>query len=224
MGDHDPPYEPSGRHGRHLHGRRYCCGCCWHRSSHPTSGCHRRDSGLVASRQDLFRPGNPLAPGTPDAYAQYFYDKLNPLTHLSAYAHAPEITFECAANDTHVPPDGAQCFQATLRQSAPLAAEHMRVNLIPNAGHMDTSQPTFWQNCLACFTQPRVSPAALLRNKKSRLIPRALTTGTCRVFKPFCGAALVRQSGVLSFHLPADNYTILYKRKPLGIAEHCFIA
>jgi uncharacterized protein len=115
---------------------------------------------LRPGMQDLFQPDTLLAPGVPDAYAQYFYDQLNPLTHLSAYAHAPAITFECAANDLHVPPDGAQRFQASLRQSAPSAASRIRVNLIPDAGHMDGNRPTFWQHCLEWFTQPEVPLAA----------------------------------------------------------------
>jgi dienelactone hydrolase len=114
---------------------------------------------LRPGMQDLFDPGALLAPGMPDAYAQYFYDQLNPLTHLSAYAHAPAITFECAANDTHVPPDGAQRFQAALRQSVPAAASSIRVNLIPDTGHLDTRKPIFWQNCLAWFTQPQLASA-----------------------------------------------------------------
>ncbi len=111
---------------------------------------------LRPGMQDLFQPGVLLATGMPDAYAQYFYDQFNPLTHLSAYAHAPAITFECAANDTHVPPDGAQRLQTALRQSAPSAADHIRINLIPDAGHMDTNKPIFWQNCLAWFTEQEI--------------------------------------------------------------------
>jgi dienelactone hydrolase len=119
----------------------------------------RRVAAMVATpdwlrpgMQDLFHPGTLLPPGEPDAYAQYFYDLLNPLTHLDAYSHAPAILFECAANDTHVPPDGAQRFQVALRQALPLAAGRMRVNLVPNTGHMDaTRQPAFWQNCLEWF-------------------------------------------------------------------------
>ncbi len=111
---------------------------------------------LRPGMQDLFRPGTLLAPGVPDAYAQYFYDQLNPLTHLSSYTHAPAITFECAANDTHVPPDGAQRFQTALRQIALVAADHIRVNLIPDTGHMDTNKPIFWRNCLTWFIEPEL--------------------------------------------------------------------
>jgi uncharacterized protein len=111
---------------------------------------------LRPGMQDLFNPGTLLASGTPDAYAEYFYDQFNPLTHLDAYAHGPAILFECAANDTHVPPDGALRFQGALRQNAPSAAAHINVDLIPDAGHMDTGKPDFWQNCLTWFTQPEL--------------------------------------------------------------------
>ena len=108
---------------------------------------------LRPGMQDLSQPGTLIDPGAPDAYAQYFYHQLNPLTHLSAYQHGPAISFECGANDTHVPPDGALRFQAALRQATPAAAERMRVNLIPDAGHLDSSRPVFWQNCLDWFLQ-----------------------------------------------------------------------
>jgi len=55
----------------------------------------------------------------PDAYARFFYDYLDPLTHLSAYAHRPAILFACGREDQHVPPDGAQRFQAALRARDP---------------------------------------------------------------------------------------------------------
>jgi hypothetical protein len=32
---------------------------------------------------------------------------LDPLSHLSHYAHAPAIAFECGADDTHVGPEHA---------------------------------------------------------------------------------------------------------------------
>jgi dienelactone hydrolase len=107
---------------------------------------------LRPGMQDLSRPGTLLSPGVPDAYAQYFYDQLNPLTHLDAYTHGPAITFECAANDTHVPPDGALRFQAALRDRAPTSANRIRVNLHSGAGHMDAREPLFWQHCLAWFS------------------------------------------------------------------------
>jgi hypothetical protein len=56
------------------------------------------------------------------------------------------MTLECAANDTHVPPDGALRFQAALRESAPQHPDHIRVNLLPGMGHMDGSSVTIVQS------------------------------------------------------------------------------
>lgn len=107
---------------------------------------------LRPGMQDLFQPGALLPTGAADAYAQYFYDLLNPLTHLDAYAHAPAISFECAANDSHVPPDGALRFRDALLQQHPAAAERVRVNLLADMQHMDAKQPIFWQNCMQWFS------------------------------------------------------------------------
>jgi uncharacterized protein len=68
--------------------------------------------------RDLFEPSRVLPEGQADAYARWFYDQLDPLTHLHAYAHGPVISFECGADDTHVPPDGALRFQAALRSNS----------------------------------------------------------------------------------------------------------
>ncbi|HZR43869.1 MAG TPA: prolyl oligopeptidase family serine peptidase [Ktedonobacteraceae bacterium] len=112
---------------------------------------------------DWLRPGmqNPfskpvtlLPPGEPDAYAQYFYDLLNPLTHLTAFAHAPDIYFICGEQDTLVPPDGVLRFQAALRDTYPVAGDHVQVRLIPRLGHMDfDNREPWWSDCLAWLTR-----------------------------------------------------------------------
>lgn len=106
----------------------------------------------VVSTADWLRPGmreyrNPgtlAAQGEPDAYARYFYDRLNPLTHLEAYAHAPAISFVCGQEDTHVPPDGALRFQSALEELYPAAARNLRVKLVPGKGHGDFVAPDLW--------------------------------------------------------------------------------
>jgi dienelactone hydrolase len=104
--------------------------------------------------QDLFKPGTLLPQGEPDAYARYFYDHLNPLTHLAAFAHGPAINFICGAEDTHVPPDGAQRFQAALREISPTAADNIHIQLLPGMGHMDFVSPQrWWPNCLTWLTE-----------------------------------------------------------------------
>lgn len=96
---------------------------------------------------DFGDPPQVMDPGAPDAYARFFYDHLNPLTHLEAYAHRPAITFECGAADRHVPPDGAQRFQAALAAAYRESPARLRVNLHPGVGH--GVAPGMWDNSLA---------------------------------------------------------------------------
>jgi uncharacterized protein len=108
--------------------------------------------------RDLFDPSRVLPQGQADAYAQWFYDQLDPRSHLDAYVHGPAITFECGADDTHVPPDGALRFQAALREAYPAVAERVRVTLHPGIGHLDGAQnPTLARNCLAWFLESPTS-------------------------------------------------------------------
>jgi dienelactone hydrolase len=90
-----------------------------------------------------------IPPGEPDSYAFLMYQRLNPQTHLSQYSHCPAITFECGADDNHVPPDGAQRFQRALQNTYQGCSERLRVNLHPGVGHEFT--PAMWVNCLAWF-------------------------------------------------------------------------
>ena len=106
---------------------------------------------LRPGMHDLFEPDRLLPTGTPDRYAQYFYDRFDPLTHLDGYARGPAITFECGEKDTHVPPDGALRFQQALRKHNPEAAARVRVNLIPGLKHLDYQDPIFLSNCIAWF-------------------------------------------------------------------------
>jgi uncharacterized protein len=109
----------------------------------------------VVSTPDWLRPGMQgqgglLPQGEADAYAQYFYDQLNPLTHLKTYAHGPAISFTCGAADNHVPPDGALRFQEALKKKYPDAGEKIRVKLIPGKGHMDfVGRELWWQDSFA---------------------------------------------------------------------------
>jgi uncharacterized protein len=95
-----------------------------------------------------------FAQGEADTYAKFFYDRFNPLTHLESFSRLPEITFECGAEDTLVPPDGPLRFQEALKSMYRNAANRLRVNLHENAGH-DPTIPKMWQNCLDWFTNHR---------------------------------------------------------------------
>jgi uncharacterized protein len=129
-----------------------------------TSGIDRRIQCVAAmlATPDWLRPGmkdfvNPsieFAQGEADTYAKFFYDRFNPLTHLESFSHLPEITFECGAQDTLVPPDGALRFQKALNSMYGQDARRLRVNLHENVGH-DPTIPKMWQNCLDWFTNHR---------------------------------------------------------------------
>jgi dienelactone hydrolase len=108
----------------------------------------------INATPDWLRPGmhadGKLVPsGKAGAYAQFFYETINPLTNLSGYAHCPAMTFECGAEDDHVPPDGALRFQTALGGTYQEHPERLRVNLHPDAGHQAT--PAMWQNSMAWF-------------------------------------------------------------------------
>jgi len=119
--------------------------------------------GVVSSinaTPDWLRPGmhargQPVQFGIVGAYAQFFYENIDPLTNLSSYAHCPAIAFECGAEDDHVPPDGALRFQAALQQAYQKQPERLRVNLHPNAGHQAT--PAMWHNSLEWFLMHSVA-------------------------------------------------------------------
>jgi dienelactone hydrolase len=109
--------------------------------------------------RDFTDPSRLLPQGQADAYARWFYDHLDPLTHLDAYARGSAIAFECGADDTHVPPDGAHRFQAALKEAYPHVAERVRVTVHPGVGHMDGAwSAALTQNCMAWFLEAPASP------------------------------------------------------------------
>lgn len=109
---------------------------------------------LRPGMEDVLQPGNLLPTGEPDSYAQYFYDNLNPLTHLHRYADGPDIHFLCGEMDTHVPPDGALRFQSALHEAYPMTADKVTVTLIPELKHLDIRDSSrWWSDCLNCLTR-----------------------------------------------------------------------
>ncbi len=109
---------------------------------------------LRPGMEDVFHPGTVLPVGQPDSYARYFYDRLNPLTNLVSYTHAPDIHFMCGEKDTHVPPDGAFRFQSSLREVYPAAADNVTVTLIPDLRHLDIRDSNrWWPDCMAWLTR-----------------------------------------------------------------------
>lgn len=99
---------------------------------------------LRPGMHDAFRPDELIDQGAPDLYAQYFYDQLNPLTHLDRFSHGPRINFYCGEKDSHVPADGAFRFQAALTAANPATADHVNVRLISGMSHLDVRDSSLW--------------------------------------------------------------------------------
>lgn len=128
-----------------------------------TSGIDHRIKRVAAvvATPDWLRPGmedaftgTVMPVGEPDSYSQYFFDRLNPLTNLASYAHAPDIHFICGEKDTHVPPDGAFRFQSALQEAYPTEADKIKVSLLPNFKHLDVRDNNrWWPDCLAWLTR-----------------------------------------------------------------------
>jgi pimeloyl-ACP methyl ester carboxylesterase len=102
-----------------------------------------RVAGLVAT-PDWTRPGmmrlddptTPVDQGEADSYSQWAYDEFEPLHHLGRYERGPLIAFECADEDSHVPPDGAERFKAALLERYPHAGRRVRVTRHPSLEHL----------------------------------------------------------------------------------------
>lgn len=96
--------------------------------------------------------GELVAPGPPDAYARYLYDRIDPLTNLASFAHRPAIAFECGDDDDHVPPDGAERFVAALAPGYGAdAGSRLRVTRHPGVGHATT--PVMMDRCVDWLRQ-----------------------------------------------------------------------
>lgn len=103
-----------------------------------------RVAALVAT-PDWTRPGMRtldedavlLDQGQADRYAQWFFDALDPMTHLAAYGRDVAISFQCGAADQHVPADGAQRFRAALAEHDARAADRVQVQLYDGVSHLD---------------------------------------------------------------------------------------
>jgi hypothetical protein len=108
-------------------------------------------SVLDWARED---PSRVLPQGTADTHAQWFYDQLDPLTHLERYKRGTAVSFGCGEDDTHISPDWALRFQAELIRLDPQARERVRVTAHPELGHLDAAQnPELRARCLAWLSQ-----------------------------------------------------------------------
>jgi uncharacterized protein len=101
----------------------------------------------LAATPDWTRPGmqtlgeNPmlLDQGEPDRYAKWFFDALNPITHLHGYERDVAIAFLCGAADLHVPAEAATRFRTALCDRDPGAADRVRVELYEGLGHLEAA-------------------------------------------------------------------------------------
>jgi hypothetical protein len=91
--------------------------------------------------RDLMDPSRDLPQGEADAYAQWFYDELDPMSHADRYRNSPAILFECGGDDRHVPADGAVRFQEAV-------GDAVQVNVRPRLGHMEAMTAEVLQSCL----------------------------------------------------------------------------
>ncbi|MBO0839554.1 MAG: alpha/beta hydrolase [Sciscionella sp.] len=117
-----------------------------------------RVAALIAT-PDWTRPdmrdlhtGRPIEQGEPDAYARWFYDQLDPMTHVSRYRRALAITFEVGGEDNHVPAEHAQRFRAAVL-AQPSTRATVRINVHPGASHLDaTDDSPFVANAIDWLT------------------------------------------------------------------------
>jgi uncharacterized protein len=133
--------------------------------------------------RDIGDPSRVVPQGEPDAYARWFYHHLDPLSHLNHYAHAPAIAFECGADDTHVPPDGALRFRDALAKDYPHAAASVRVTTIPGSGIWRPARTPRYSRT-ASPGSPKTTPAPDKESSTALQIRRArsgagLSLGVC---------------------------------------------
>ena len=118
------------------------------------AGVDRRIMAVSAcvATPDWLRPGSFEPPGEPDAAAQAYYDRRNPLTHLKFYQkHRPAIAFQSGAVDQQVPPDGGPRFVAALKPFYGDKADRLVVNLEPEVPHRFT--PLMLENSIGWFVK-----------------------------------------------------------------------
>lgn len=118
------------------------------------AGLDSRISDVVAvgSTPDWKRPGmhdvmdarKMLPHGEPDLYAQFFYDQLDPMTHLERYARGPRLNFISGELDNHIPLDGVTRFKASLSEKYSQAGGRISLTMLPGRRHMDLLNLDVW--------------------------------------------------------------------------------
>lgn len=137
------------------------------------AGLDRRVTRVVSvvATPDWLRPGmhdlthadQLIEQGRTDAYAQFFYDAIDPLTHPTRYHRAMEISFLCGERDNHVPADGALRFQQALTGSGN-GIPRTEVEWIAGLAHLDVrDRSRWWPQCRQRLVAPLVTECAELR-------------------------------------------------------------
>ncbi|MGZ4442858.1 MAG: alpha/beta hydrolase family protein [Nocardioidaceae bacterium] len=76
----------------------------------------------IAATPDWTRPGmrrigpepQVIDQGRADSYAQWFYDRLDPLSHWQRFRRDLRVQFLCGTDDRHVPPEAAYRFMEVV--------------------------------------------------------------------------------------------------------------
>ncbi len=97
----------------------------------------RRIGVVVAgiAEADWLRPGSSIPLSAPNAYVQSCYDRYNPLTNLTRYQHCPALLFTSGADDSLIPPGGAQRFVRALTPSYAACPERLELVMEEGVGH-----------------------------------------------------------------------------------------
>ncbi len=87
-------------------------------------------------------PDRLLDQGEADAYAEWFYDRLDPRRHADRY-RGVALHFQNGGADRHIPVDDAYAFRDMLRARFPGDATEIVVEVIPDATHRDISDAMY---------------------------------------------------------------------------------
>lgn len=98
---------------------------------------------------DWLKPGSIYKLSAPNSKIHSQYERYNPLTNIDLYGHLPAISFQCSAEDTVVPADGATRFVEKLKSLYSSSPEKLEVVLESGIGH-ELTEP-MWRNSLAWF-------------------------------------------------------------------------
>jgi dienelactone hydrolase len=80
-------------------------------------------------------PGTVIDQGDPTQLGRWFYDALDPMTHLERYRTRPAIAFDLGADDRHIPRANAEAFRDALVRLASGSADRVQIR-VHAGGHL----------------------------------------------------------------------------------------